>query len=117
MLKEFREGQWRISGRLSTVRRAISRGVRRREGEVSLTSFDGEYRVLIAADERISFDERLQIAKSLIDDCSRSGPKAPVRTQGDRQRCVRGGQGGKVNTKPHPEPAQLDIAAQNGSKQ
>ncbi len=33
MLKEFRDGQWRISGRLSTVRRAISRGVRRREGE------------------------------------------------------------------------------------
>lgn len=40
-----------------------------KKGNVTLTSFDGEYRVLIAVDERLSFDERLQAAKALIDEC------------------------------------------------
>ena len=43
-----------------------------RKGNVTLSSYDGEYRVLIAIDERISFDERLQAAKALIDECIKS---------------------------------------------
>lgn len=43
-----------------------------RKGNVTLTSYDGEYRVLIAIDERITFDERLQAAKALIDECIKS---------------------------------------------
>ena len=39
------------------------------KGNLSLRSFDGNYRVQVAISDRIVFDERLQIAKSLIDSC------------------------------------------------
>lgn len=38
------------------------------KGNISLTSFDGTLKVQMTVGERISFDERLQAAKSLIDD-------------------------------------------------
>ncbi len=49
-------------------------------GNLSLTSFDGRYKVLRAVSERIDFDERLQAAKELVDACLRewsrdSGPE------------------------------------------
>ena len=40
-----------------------------RKGNVTLTSFDGRYRVLRAIQEHVSFDERLKAAKALIDEC------------------------------------------------
>ncbi|KAF1009088.1 MAG: hypothetical protein GAK28_00721 [Luteibacter sp.] len=40
-----------------------------RKGNVTLLSFDGEIRVLRAIAESIQFDERLQAAKALIDEC------------------------------------------------
>ncbi len=39
------------------------------KGNVTLTSYDGQFKVIIAVNEHITFDERLQIAKSIIDDC------------------------------------------------
>lgn len=39
------------------------------KGNVTLTSFDGRYKVQIAMSETITFDERLQAAKALIDEC------------------------------------------------
>ncbi len=39
------------------------------KGNVTLMSFDGRYRVQRAIAEHISFDERLQAAKALIDEC------------------------------------------------
>jgi len=39
------------------------------KGNVTLLSFDGEYKVLRAMDEYTVFDERLQVAKLLIDEC------------------------------------------------
>ena len=39
------------------------------KGNVTLMSFDGRYKVQRAITEHISFDERLQAAKSLIDEC------------------------------------------------
>lgn len=42
-----------------------------KKGNVSLVSFDGRYKVVRAIQERISFDERLQAAKGLIDECLR----------------------------------------------
>lgn len=39
------------------------------KGNVQLTSFDGRYKVLRAISENITFDERLQAAKKLIDEC------------------------------------------------
>ena len=39
------------------------------KGNVTLTSFDGKYKVQRAVADNISFDERLQAAKKLIDEC------------------------------------------------
>jgi hypothetical protein len=39
------------------------------KGNINLVSYDGEYKVSKAINEYIVFDERLQIAKTLIDDC------------------------------------------------
>lgn len=40
-----------------------------KKGNVTLISFDGRYKVQRAIQERIIFDERLQAAKELIDQC------------------------------------------------
>jgi len=39
------------------------------KGNVTLMSYDGRFKVLIAIDESIVFDERLQVAKKIIDEC------------------------------------------------
>lgn len=38
-------------------------------GNVQLLSFDGKYKVIIAIDDNQTFDEKLTIAKQLIDEC------------------------------------------------
>ena len=40
-----------------------------KRGNVTLTSFDGSLRVLVAVQDVLVFDERLQAAKALIDEC------------------------------------------------
>ena len=40
-----------------------------KKGNMTFMSYDGEYKVLVAVNENIVFDERLQIAKGLIDQC------------------------------------------------
>lgn len=40
-----------------------------RKGNVQLLSFDGRYKIQRAIQESITFDERLQAAKELIDEC------------------------------------------------
>lgn len=42
-----------------------------KKGNLTLTSFDGRYRVQRAMSDQLVFDERLQAAKSLVDDCLR----------------------------------------------
>jgi hypothetical protein len=39
-----------------------------KKGNITLTSFDGRYQVRLASADRITFDERLQFAKTLIDE-------------------------------------------------
>lgn len=39
------------------------------KGNLSLLTFDGRFKVVVANQEYITFDERLQVAKSLIDKC------------------------------------------------
>lgn len=39
------------------------------KGNLSLLSFDGQFKVLVAQQDKITFDERLQVAKSLLDQC------------------------------------------------
>lgn len=41
------------------------------KGNIQLTSFDGSYRITREIAERIEFDERLQAAKMLVDECLR----------------------------------------------
>jgi hypothetical protein len=45
------------------------------KGNIQLTSFDGKYRVTREIAERIEFDERLQAAKVLVDECLREWTK------------------------------------------
>lgn len=40
-----------------------------KKGNLSLTSYNGKYKLLIAVSDTIEFDERLQIAKHLVDEC------------------------------------------------
>jgi len=40
-----------------------------KKGNINLLSFDGTYKVSVQISEYIVFDERLQVAKSLIDEC------------------------------------------------
>ncbi|MFZ6775821.1 DUF3164 family protein [Undibacterium sp. Ji83W] len=40
-----------------------------KKGNVTMFSFDGRYKIQFAVSENIQFDERLQAAKALIDEC------------------------------------------------
>ncbi|MGZ0657065.1 DUF3164 family protein [Coraliomargarita sp. W4R72] len=40
-----------------------------KKGNITLTSFDGEYQIVRSIADRIAFDERILAAKSLIDEC------------------------------------------------
>lgn len=46
-----------------------------KKGNVTLVSFDGRYKVIRQMQESIVFDERLQAAKALIDECIQSWSK------------------------------------------
>lgn len=45
------------------------------KGNVTLLSFDGRYKIVRQVAENITFDERLQAAKALIDECLRDWTK------------------------------------------
>ena len=69
------------------------------KGNVTLTSYDGKYKIQRAVGEYITFDERLQVAKELIDKCIHrwsQGARSEIRVlvqdafQTDKQ--------GKINT-------------------
>lgn len=40
-----------------------------KKGNLSLVSYDGKYKVMLAVSDSLNFDERLHIAKQLIDEC------------------------------------------------
>ena len=46
-----------------------------RKGNITLVSFDGRYKVVRAMQDAITFDERLQAAKALIDECVKAWSK------------------------------------------
>lgn len=69
------------------------------KGNIQLMSFDGRYKVQVAINETLVFDERLQVAKELVDQCIHKwseGSNAEIRAliehafQTDKQ--------GKINT-------------------
>ena len=40
-----------------------------KKGNMTLYTYDGEFKIVVSVSENKAFDERLQVAKSLIDDC------------------------------------------------
>lgn len=58
---------------LSAERYKVDMGGAR--GNLSLNSFDGRYRLLRSVSEQLNFDERLQAAKVLVDECLREWAK------------------------------------------
>lgn len=52
---------------LSSEQYGVKRGGKK--GNVTLTSFDGKYKLIKANADNVVFDERLQAAKALIDEC------------------------------------------------
>lgn len=53
-----------------------------RKGNVSLTTYDGQFRLVVAMNDNITFDERLQIARELIGKCLKkwsSGARQEIR--------------------------------------
>ena len=70
-----------------------------KKGNVTLDTFDGQYRIERQISEHLSFDEGLQAAKALIDECLREwtqGGNANVRTLVDH--AFRVDKKGKLNT-------------------
>jgi hypothetical protein len=53
-----------------------------KKGNITLATYDGKYRLVVAMDDNITFDERLQIARELIGDCIKkwsSGSRNEIR--------------------------------------
>lgn len=70
------------------------------KGNVGLASFDGRYQVQRCVSERLNFDERLQAAKVLIDECLREWTKdsgAEIKTLVEQAFQV--DKKGRINTK------------------
>jgi hypothetical protein len=51
-----------------------------KKGNVTLVSFDGKHKVVRQMQDTIIFDERLQAAKALIDECIQAGARAATPT-------------------------------------
>jgi hypothetical protein len=69
-MREFRAntlGDIQAFADLSAERYGAKRGGDK--GNLSLLSFDGRYKVQVQISEHLAFDERLQAAKALIDEC------------------------------------------------
>jgi hypothetical protein len=70
-----------------------------RKGNLTLTSFDGEYQVLLAVADCITFDERLLAAKALVDECIKTwtnGARPELKAIVDNAFAV--DKAGKINT-------------------
>lgn len=70
-LLEFKRNIWmRVQDFLAeSAQDSGSRKFGGAKGNVTLTSFDGKYKILVAVNETIQFNEKLQVAKQLIDKC------------------------------------------------
>lgn len=70
VMKQFkRQAMDDIAAFLSLAAEKYSTTLGGRKGNLSLVSFDGRYKVMLAVSDTLAFDERLHIAKKLIDDC------------------------------------------------
>jgi hypothetical protein len=82
-LQQFKAGIWSDIQQfltLSAEQHQVHFGGKK--GNITLTTYDGAYKVLIAVNDTLQFDEKLQIAKELIDTCIKrwsSDAKAEIR--------------------------------------
>jgi len=70
------------------------------KGNVTLRSYDGRYKIQMAVSEDVAFDERLQVAKKMIDDCLNrwtEGSRSEIKTLINDAFSVN--QEGKINTR------------------
>jgi hypothetical protein len=54
-----------------------------KKGNISLATYDGRYKLMVAVNDTLQFNEKLQIAKSLIDSCIKrwsDGSRSELRT-------------------------------------
>lgn len=69
------------------------------KGNIQLVSYDGEYKIIVAVNETIQFDERLQVAKNLIDQCiSRWSRDSRTEIRALIKDAFYVGKSGKINT-------------------
>jgi hypothetical protein len=72
MLRDFKGDVFsEIQGFVETSAQEYDVQLGGKKGNVTLVSFDGRYKIQRAIQEHITFDERLQAAKALIDECLR----------------------------------------------
>lgn len=70
------------------------------KGNLSLTSYDGKYRVMRCVSELLNFDERLQAAKALVDECLREWTKeAGAEIRAIVEQAFQVDKKGRINTK------------------
>jgi len=70
-----------------------------KKGNITLTSYDGSLKLILAVNEHIVFDERLQIAKGIIDECIKrwsKGSRSEIRALVDNAFYV--DKAGNINT-------------------
>ncbi|MCG9965187.1 MULTISPECIES: DUF3164 family protein [unclassified Shewanella] len=80
------------------------------KGNILLTSFDGQYQVRRAVGEHRVFDERIQTAKTLIDDCIKSwSGGADTRLMAMVEHAFRVNQQGRIDVNQVLSLRQLDI--------
>jgi hypothetical protein len=54
-----------------------------KKGNITLSSYDGRYKLMVAVNDNIAFNEKLQVAKTLIDNCIKrwaSGSRPEIKT-------------------------------------
>nr|QGT51334.1 hypothetical protein Unknown280_0260 [uncultured Spirochaetaceae bacterium] len=70
-LVEFKRSVWEEIQSF-VVDSAKDSGVKKfggKKGNITLTSYDGRYKMIVAVNDTIQFNEKLQVAKQLIDQC------------------------------------------------
>lgn len=101
MLDQFKKslaGDMQAFLELSAEKYGVDLGGAR--GNLSLTSFDGRFRVLRSVSEQLNFDERLQAAKALIDECLREWTKdAGTEIRAIVEQAFQVDKKGRINTK------------------
>jgi hypothetical protein len=83
-LKEFKKEVWKDIQtflEISADEHHVQYGGKK--GNVSLISYDGRYKILVQVSDTMQFNEKLQIAKTLIDNCIRrwsDGSRPEIKT-------------------------------------